>query len=171
MADDRNDRRTVCDFAAGAEPWSSIDDVVMGGVSSSRMVVEGGRAVFSGEVSLENDGGFASVRSAPREHDLSGFDGVALEVRGDGKRYALRLGTTGRFDAVSYRVVFVAPEEGWETLRFPFTAFRPVFRGRPVPGAPPLDPAEIRTFGFLISEEQEGPFRLEVREIWAVRGE
>lgn len=162
--------RVVFDFTASdATPWRSVDDVVMGGVSSSRMVMEDGRAVFRGEVSLENNGGFASVRSAPGKHDLQGFEGLAVTVRGDGQRYSFRLRMTGVVDDVSYQVKFRAPEEGWQTLRFPFSEFEAVFRGRPVPGAPSLDPGKIRGFGFLISDKQEGRFRLEVEEIAAYR--
>lgn len=162
--------RTLFDFAAGAEPWGNIDDRVMGGVSASRMVVEEGRGVFRGTVSLENNGGFASVRSAPRRLDLSGFTGVAVTVRGDGKRYKLRLRQTGAFDGVSWQAPLETAADGdWTTLRVPFSAFEPVFRGRPVRGAPPLDPAQVRTVGLLISDGQEGPFRLEVRQVAAYR--
>lgn len=164
------DQRALFDFtAADAAPWRSVDDVVMGGVSSSRMVIEDGRAVFRGEVSLDNNGGFASVWSAPAKHDLRGYDGLAVRARGDGQRYSFRLRLTGQVDDVSYQVKFQASEEGWQTLRFPFSAFEAVFRGRPVPGAPSLDPEEIRSVGFLISDGQEGPFRLEVEEIRAYR--
>lgn len=169
--------RTVFDFTEGTDPWPSIDDRVMGGVSSSEMVVADRRAVFRGTVSLDEGGGFASVRSEPRHHDLAGFDGIVLEVRGDGQRYKLRLRTTGTFDGVSYEAPLAPPAaEGgdreigdWTTVRLPFSTFRPVFRGRPVPDAPPLDPARVQTFGFLISDEQEGRFHLEVRQIAAYR--
>lgn len=164
------DHRIVFDFTAlDAAPWRSVDDVVMGGVSSSRMVVEDGRAVFRGEVSLENNGGFASVWSPPGEHDLEDFDGLAVRVRGDGQRYSFRVRMTGQMEDVSYQVKFETSEEAWQTVRFPFSAFEAVFRGRALPGAPPLDPGKIRTFGFLISDKQEGPFQLEVEEIRAYR--
>lgn len=164
------DHRTIFDFtAAEAAPWRSVDDVVMGGVSSSRMVIEEGRATFRGEVSLDNNGGFASVWSAAARHDLEGFDGLAVRVRGDGQRYSFRVRMNERFDDVTYQVKFQTSGERWETVRFPFSAFEAVFRGRPLPGAAPLDPGRIRAFGFLISDEQEGPFRLEVEEIRAYR--
>lgn len=166
---DPKDSQLLFDFTADARPWVSIDDVVMGGQSSSEMVVEEGRAVFRGDLILEG-GGFASVRSEPERWDLPDADGLALRVRGDGKTYAFRLRMTGRFDGVSYQVKFRAPEE-WQTVRFRFDEFEPVFRGRRVRGAPALDPGEIRTFGFLISDGQEGPFRLEVERVEAVQEE
>ncbi len=134
----------------------------MGGVSRAEMSVSGGVGVFDGVVSLERNGGFASARSEVGDFDLSRYEGLEVRVRADGKRYGLRLRTTAAFDGVSYQVDF-APEAGtWCELRFPFESFTPVFRGHPVPGHPPLDASAIRTFGLMISDRQEGPFRLEL---------
>ena len=164
-----DEEKFVFEFAPGAEPWPNIDDPVMGGLSRSRMRLSGGVAVFEGVVSLENNGGFASLRSRPAEHDLRGFDGIALRLRGDGKVYGVRLRTDSRFDGVSYQTK-VATEAGrWVEIRLPFETFAPVFRGRRVPGYPALDPGTIQTFGLIISDKQEGPFRLEIDRITAYR--
>jgi NADH dehydrogenase [ubiquinone] 1 alpha subcomplex assembly factor 1 len=160
---------TVIDFRGGGQPWPSIDDVVMGGVSNSEMVLEDGFAVFRGTVSLENNGGFASVRSRPVEHDLSSFDGLVLRIRGDGKRYGFRLRTSAAFDGVSYQVAFNAPTGEWRELRLPFDTFEPVFRGRRVSDHPPLDPAKVVTFGLIISDKQDGPFQLDLEWIEGFR--
>jgi monofunctional biosynthetic peptidoglycan transglycosylase len=164
-AGEKGAQQMIVDFSSGAEAWRNIDDVVMGGRSSSEMVVSDGVAVFRGEVSLENYGGFASVRSAPQEHDLSSFDGVVLRLRGDGKRYRFRLRTTPAFDGVSYQAPLEPAADTWQEIRIPFGVFEPVFRGRQVPDHPPLDPAQIKTFGLLISDKQAGPFRLEIEWI------
>ena len=95
------------------EAWPNIDDPVMGGRSRSRMSLEDGVAVFAGAVSLENNGGFASVRSRPAEHPLAGFEGVALRVRGDGKTYKMRLRATETFDGVSYQASFATQPGRW----------------------------------------------------------
>jgi hypothetical protein len=157
--------RAVFDFSSAAEPWPNIDDVVMGGRSASEMRVEEGRAIFAGTVSLANNGGFASVRSRPDDHDLSGYQGLSIRVRGDGKTYGLRLRTDRRFDGVSYQARLAPVGGEWEVVKIPFEEFRPVFRGRPVPDAPALDPTSIKTFGLIISDKQEGPFRLEIQWI------
>jgi monofunctional biosynthetic peptidoglycan transglycosylase len=151
----------VVDFSSGSEPWASIDDVVMGGVSTSEMVLADGYASFQGTVSFENNGGFASVRSRPDRHDLSTCDGLVLKVRGDGRRYGFRLRTSASFDGVSYQAELAPPAGEWQEVRLPFEAFGPVFRGRRVADHPPLDPAEIRTLGILIAR-QKGPFRLDI---------
>lgn len=154
----------IIDFRHDLAPWQSIDDGVMGGVSTSRMRLEKGTAVFEGIVSLENNGGFASVRSAPASHDLSAWGGLVLRVQGDGQRYKLRLRTTDAFDGVNYEAAFIAPQQ-WTEVRIAFDALRPVYRGRPVADHPPFDPSRVVTFGLMISDGQEGPFRLEIEWI------
>ena len=68
--------------------WSPIDDRVMGGVSRSRLRHDAARhAVFEGLVSLDHNGGFASVRSRPLALGAPGAAWYVLEVRGDGKGY------------------------------------------------------------------------------------
>ncbi len=152
----------LMDFTAGAEAWPSIDDVVMGGVSKSEMVVEGGAAVFTGRLSLARGGGFCSVRSRPGAYDLSECSALVIRVRGDGHRYRLRLRTTAAFDGVSYESTFATRAGRWQEIELPLESFRPVFRGRTVPDAPPLDRSAVTTFGLLISDRQAGTFRLEV---------
>ena len=158
------------DFAApqAASEWSAINDVVMGGVSSGGVRTTGdGTLLFAGNVSLENNGGFASIRSRPRAWDLGSYSGIAIRFLGDGKRYKLNLKTDSALDGIMYRATFETREGEWQTLRFPFSGFKASFRGREVPDAPPLDPAGIASFGLLISDKQAGPFRLELAWIGA----
>lgn len=86
----------IIDFSnTSATGWQIVNDRVMGGISrSSFQLHEDGYALFSGTVSLENNGGFASVRTrAQTPMDLSEFDGLSVHVLGDGKTYSLRLRT------------------------------------------------------------------------------
>lgn len=159
----------IFDFGTSAEPWPSIDDPVMGGLSHSRMSIRDGTAVFEGVVSLENNGGFASTRSRPARHDLQGFDGIALRIRGDGKIYGIRLRTEAAFNSVSYQSSIETEAGRWTEVRIPFKAFEPRFRGRLVRGYPALDPGVIKSFGLIISDKQEGAFRFEVDSIKAYR--
>ena len=164
-AEEKGPHAMIFDFRSGSEPWRSINDVVMGGASSSEMVVFDGVAAFRGELSLAGGGGFASVRSDPRDLDLSDFTGLVLRVRGDGKRYKLRLRTTASFDGVSYQAPLQPSAGVWQEVAIPFAAFEPVFRGRPVPDHPPLDRSQVKTVGLLISDRQAGPFRIEIEWI------
>ena len=158
--------RTLVDFAAAdsaLSAWRAVDDVVMGGVSRSRIRrTEDGTAVFEGDLSLENNGGFASVRALTGAMDLSGCDGVVVRVRGDGRRYRLRFRTDERFDGIAYQATFATTADEWTEAELPFAAFRPTFRGWEPPDAPPFDAGAIRQIGFMVADGQEGAFRLEI---------
>lgn len=156
------------DVESSVEGWSSIDDRVMGGVSNSRLRYEkAGYAVFEGVVSLDRNGGFASVRSRPVDLGVPGTTCYWLEVKGDGKLYKLNLRTDDGFDGPNYQAVFAPPEGQWTTIEMPVPAFNPSFRGRSVEGAAPLDPMRVRQVGLIIPDRQEGSFSLAVRSIQA----
>lgn len=160
------------DFTRGdaTVEWSAIDDAVMGGISRSRLsYTTDGYAVFEGEVSLANGGGFASVRCRPLPLGLAGATACRIEVMGDGRRYKLNLRTEDAFDGVNYQIRFDPPANEWLTISLPLTGFAPSWRGRPVPDAPRLDPAHIGQAGLMIADRQAGPFRLAIRRISLTR--
>jgi len=152
---------------SGACPWLAINDVVMGGVSRSEIRIENGRAVFEGMVSQESGGGFASVRSLPSYWDLQAFSGIVLTIRGDGRRYKLRLKSDPDLDGICWETAFTTEAGEHRTIHFPFTDLVPVYRGTHVPETPPFNPSHVATFGFLISDKQAGPFRLEIETLAA----
>lgn len=150
--------------------WSSINDRVMGGISHSRFeLTESHNVIFSGNVSFEHGGGFASVRSLPGKYDLSAYSGLMIRVRGDGKTYKISLTTDRTADSITYRSRFETEDKKWITVKIPFEKFQPTFRGNVLTDAAPLDPRSIRTFGFLISDRQEGSFHMEIKWIKACR--
>ena len=154
------------DDAADAALWGPVDDVVMGGVSRSAFdQAEPGIARFGGNVSLENFGGFASVRTPPRDWGTAGAAAFVLRVRGDGKAYKFTLRTGDGFDGIQYQARFVAPAGEWTDVRLPVRDFVATFRGRKVPFAPSLDAAKVRALGLMISDQQAGPFELLVDRI------
>jgi hypothetical protein len=158
----------VFEAAASVQGWSAIDDAVMGGVSSSRLRHDAeGFAVFEGRVSLANGGGFASVRLSAPALGIAGAQVYVLALCGDGHRYKLNLRTDDAFDGIHYQATLLPPADAWTTLRLPVAAFVPTFRGRRVPGAPPLDPSRVRQVGLMIAEPQVGPFALALRSLHA----
>jgi monofunctional biosynthetic peptidoglycan transglycosylase len=166
--------RLIFDFRlqCAGEGWTPINDVVMGGLSRSTLDVTGqDTAVFRGVVSLENNGGFASVRSRANLYDLQGYEGVILRVRGDGKRYKLNLSMKPTIGGVLYRAAFESEVSAWQVVRLPFTAFHPTFRGRRLADAAPLDPGHVRAFELMISDRQAGSFALELAWMGAYAAE
>jgi monofunctional biosynthetic peptidoglycan transglycosylase len=154
----------IVDFAEPGEVrWYIVNDGVMGGLSTSDLrATEDGTGIFSGFVSLENNGGFASTRATFESLDLSGYTGVTLRVKGDGRWYQLRFRLDGEFDGVAYTSEFNTDPGEWLEVTLPFDAFRPTFRGRVSGGFGPLDPSRIRQMGFLIGDKKEGSFELEI---------
>jgi NADH dehydrogenase [ubiquinone] 1 alpha subcomplex assembly factor 1 len=158
----------LIDFAdpSAVEWWNPINDGVMGGVSQSQLRHNpAGHAVFTGHVSFENNGGFASVRCQPCDLGRIGVAAYLLEVRGDGKRYKLNLRTDNDFDGVNYQARFDPPPGARTTCRLASADFLPTWRGKQVPDAPPLDTSRVRQIGLMIADRQEGPFELVVRSI------
>ncbi len=159
---------TLLDFddPADAALWRAVDDVVMGGVSRSAFEQAGaGVARFHGNVSLENSGGFASVRTPPRDWHTAGAEAFVLRVRGDGKTYKFTIRTGDGFDGIQYQQRFTAAAGTWSDVRLPVSDFVATFRGRKVPFAPSLDPAKVRAIGFMISDQQAGSFELLIDRI------
>jgi len=156
--------KIVFDFqtATNTAAWQVVNDDVMGGVSASGFHLTNGVALFRGKVSLDNNGGFASVRSLPAHHDLAGCDTFLVRVRGDGRSYKFTARTERSFDSAIYQTVFTTKEGQWEEHRLPFKQFVATFRGRVLSSEPPLDAAKVTSVGFLISDKQDGPFQLEV---------
>ena len=161
----------IFDFedARDIETWGAVNDGVMGGVSDGSVrMTDRGSLQFSGSVSLENNGGFASIRSRRADLDLSSFDGLLVRVRGDGKRYDFNLRTNVRIMAGSYRVKFDTIANTWLEVYLPFEDFVPTSFGRVRTDLPALDSSKIRSFGLLISDKQVGAFEIEVDWIKAI---
>jgi monofunctional biosynthetic peptidoglycan transglycosylase len=165
--------RLLIDFQSpGAEKWwEVINDDVMGGISKSRLTVTPNKtALFEGTVSLERNGGFSSVRTRPADFFLDGFKGLTVRMKGDGKRYRLRLRTTETAEGVAYQMSLNTQPDVWIAPYFPYSDFVLYSRGDVIPGAPPLNPADIRQIGLMIADKQQGDFRLEIEWIKAYLG-
>jgi NADH dehydrogenase [ubiquinone] 1 alpha subcomplex assembly factor 1 len=143
--------------------WESVDDRIMGGCSQSHpQHIESVGLHFAGKVSVENDGGFASIRSATVRYDLTQYSGLKLRLRGDGKSYKLSLRTDQFFDGVSYQSTFKTTKNTWQEISLPFSAFTPTHHGVKLSTVAPMDIGNVTSFGLFISDRQEGLFQLDV---------
>lgn len=158
----RGESMNLIDFSKDSRvEWYVVNDGVMGGMSQSAIRrTEQGTGVFEGELSLENNGGFASVRALIETRDLSAAEGLEIRVHGDGRSYQLRLRTDGRMDGIAYRAEFATEEGRWITIRLPFEEFLPTFRGRVLDDVPALDTTRIEQVSFLLADKNPGRFYL-----------
>ena len=161
----------ITDFTNLAnQKWRIVNDDVMGGLSKSHFQINfEGHAVFLGEISLKNNGGFASVRNQGPPK-LVGFDAIRLTLKGDGNRYSFRLKPDANSSnpAYWYEHRFETKKDQWSEIILPLNAFGATYRGRKPEDAPQLDLRNISHFGFLISDKQSGEFRLEIKKIDAL---
>ena len=146
-----------------AQKWNSVNDDVMGGRSEGAFrITRQGTLELYGNLSLENRGGFASVRSKPAKLDLSKTDALVIRFRGDGRTYYCNLHVPTNRIAFSYRAKFDTEAGLWQEVRLPLETFQATWFGRIQPAAPAIDAKNIRSVGFLIAEKKAGPFKLEV---------
>ncbi len=146
------------DFDADETPWVAVNDGVMGGVSSGRVVTKAGIVTFSGTVRLENNGGFASFRSATEVGTVPDrTDTFEVRVKGDGKAYQFTVDT----EVGWYWFKMVPPKGKWSTLSIPFATLVPVSRfGEPVKRDAFTGKQQVSRIGVLISNKRAEKFSI-----------
>jgi hypothetical protein len=153
---------TLFDFTPESDirNWVTVDDTVMGGRSDGHFRLnEEGHGEYSGHVSLENNGGFSSLRFRMPTIRIEGAEKIVLRVRGDGKRYQFRTKTSD-YDRHSYVAYFDTSGE-WEEIGLELKEMKPQFRGRVLN----MDdyPAELLSeIAILIGNKEEQDFMLEL---------
>jgi NADH dehydrogenase [ubiquinone] 1 alpha subcomplex assembly factor 1 len=163
-------REPVFDFptAEDVRGWSVVNDTVMGGVSTGRLAWENGALVFTGELSLDNNGGFASVRSPLIDPTAAAGwadrAGLAVEAQGGGRVWTVEVRTDGEDGGWISTITTSADEIA--AVELPWATFDPVTRFLdPREPAAPLDPSRIVSVAFYLVDGIESPFRLELRSI------
>jgi len=156
----------LVDFGAQRDVggWEVEDDVVMGGRSKGSFIVKtDGGALFSGDVSLENDGGFSSIQYYVEPIDVSAYRTANLRLKGDGKSYLFIL--EAEKNSPHYYVCEFQTGTDWQTVKIPLSSMYPVRRGDrlDIPKFPGKTLAQIR---IMIANQKAESFRLEVDRIW-----
>lgn len=158
----------ILDFTGDSQDiaWEAIDDRIMGGCSQSRPeYLQGIGLRFTGTVSLDNKGGFASIRSSEGCFDLSGHSGLKIRVCGDGKTYKLSLRTDFYYDGISYQASFKTKAGIWQEISLPFDEFAPTHHGITLTTVPAMETARVKSFGLFIADRQVGPFKLDIARL------
>ncbi len=154
-----------------ANEWQTVNDGVMGGASDGRIKITSEKKMeFYGTLSLDNSGGFASMRSKPKNLNLKKGDILVIRVRGDGREYSLNLYTQRRLTAFSYRAMFATKENEWIEVRIPIDGFVATSFGQII-NDPPLDPKEVNGLGILLGDKKAGPFKIEIEWIKVLKAE
>ncbi|MEZ8087879.1 CIA30 family protein [Vibrio sp. 10N.222.54.B12] len=144
--------------------WTATNDDVMGGISTGGLIYLDDMSRFRGELSLENNGGFSSVKRSI-ESPAHEIDSAELVFVGDGRTYQLRLTTSKDGNRVQYKHDFVTIKGVRLNKVFHFNDFQAVFRGRLLSDAPELKARDIKQIGFLIADKEPSPFELDLIQL------
>jgi monofunctional biosynthetic peptidoglycan transglycosylase len=170
-ADDAPHKLFNFTVADAAKEWQAVNDGVMGGISEGTFRITDKRTMeFFGNLSLENNGGFASVRTKARKLGLEKGDTLVAKVRGDGRQYMLNLYLNKPLIAFSYRATIQTSKDEWIEVKIPLTKFEATSFGRVVKDAGSVKAEEVNSLGFMLSDKKAGPFRLEVESVRVERG-
>jgi NADH dehydrogenase [ubiquinone] 1 alpha subcomplex assembly factor 1 len=148
----------------GTAGWEIQDDAVMGGISKGRLVVnQAGNAVFTGTISLENDGGFSSFQRDFPSIDVSAHRSFCIGLKGDGKRYQIRVESTPR---ARHGYAFDFPTSGkWEVIKIPFDQMYAIRHGDRL-DLPNYPGQTLVQFQILAGDGRAESFQLEIDRIW-----
>ncbi|MGB3182229.1 MAG: CIA30 family protein [Cyclobacteriaceae bacterium] len=157
--------KTIFDFdkQTGPDKWQIEDDVVMGGRSSGHFSVnDEGHGVFEGHVSLENNGGFSSLRYKTDKIDVSDSKHIVVRLKGDGKKYQLRI--KHELDDKPYYVSTFDTSGEWEEIKVRMAEMYPSFHGEKM-DIPDFNHDSVEEVTFLIGNKKEQDFKLLIDKI------
>ena len=142
--------------------WYIVNDDVMGGVSKGNISYINNTLIFKGEISLDNNGGFSSIRKYPKNIFVNKNNKIVLTLKGDGKTYYLRVKSNIN-DYYSYTIPFKTTNN-WEIITLQLSDFYPTFRGQKL-NMDNFNKRTIQEIGFLIGNKKNEEFKIEIREI------
>jgi NADH dehydrogenase [ubiquinone] 1 alpha subcomplex assembly factor 1 len=156
------------DFAdqSDVSDWFNQNDTVMGGVSDSTTTWIDGHLIFSGDLSLDNNGGFTSTFGLINDQLptlMSGAESIIVTARGDGKTYLMQI---RNYDNTRYIQRFTTVADVEQDYVLPLTDFESVdWRLSVIPNAAPIDTTTIGQIGFYLLDKQVGPFEIAISSI------
>ncbi len=157
--------RVIFDFnkKSDLQDWIIVDDAVMGGRSLSTFKLnEDGIGIFEGNISLENNGGFSSLRYRFLKKTIKEYTQVKIRLRGDGKKYQFRI-KSNTADYFSYIAPFQTSGK-WQEIVIPLEDLYPSFRGRRL-NQPNFSSDYIEELAFLIGNKKSESFKLLIDKI------
>jgi len=164
-----NDDNLLLDFQKNNEVtkgWACINDGVMGGLSNGVATYKKNSLIFAGKISLENNGGFASMRSPFGQVDLSAYETVTIRYRAKGQSFAMMLEDDTRYYTPYFKKEFYTVdthENKWNETTLELGTFEAYTFGRPLGtylGTKNLK--NIVRIGIITNSKETDPFELEV---------
>ena len=164
--------RTLIEHTDGERenPWQTVNDGVMGGLSSGGSILRDGALLFAG-VTNTNGGGFSSIRVPMRPGAMAGADYLKVHMKRDSRAYSLTLRTNVR--SFGRRIAFrgpitSAPIAEWGDGILSFDTLNASIWGRPVRNAKFLA-EDVVEIGLIIYDGLDGPFEMQLKRIEACK--
>lgn len=143
--------------------WMTVNDGVMGGRSQGEIYFTDDAMVFQGNLSLENNGGFSSIRTNWGQYDLSKYQKIVMRIKGDGRQYGFVLSNASRFYLPNHKFEFSGKKNEWTTIEMPLRDFHEEVMGRKTGNIIDAETLQrIIRMGVILSDKKEGPFKLEI---------
>ena len=155
------------DFGSSmVEPWRSINDGVMGGLSEGKIAWKDTVMLWSGQTSLENNGGFASIRGPWEHHDLRAMNRAIIRCRGNGGPFKMTLETSQRW-WMPYAYTSFNPNDDWQDVVIDVEDFSwsQAQMGDLRNVAPSQELGDVLRIGLMKYDGTAQPFELEVASI------
>ncbi len=155
------------EFKSGmSTPWNPLNDGVMGGLSEGQTTFTDSTMLWTGQTRLENNGGFASVRSTWSHTNLQSMKGVAIRCKGKGGPFKLTLETSERW-WMPYAYASFSPSEDWQELVLEVADFSwsQAQMGDLKSVAPERELSDVLRMGLMKYDGTAQPFELEVASI------
>ena len=145
------------------QEWIIVNDGVMGGLSRGKIEFTKNSLVFSGTVSLENNGGFTSFRAPYAQYDLSEYDKVEIKYRSEGMDCALSFDQNSRFWRPNHKMPIPATKNDWITLEANLYELSEYQMGRMTGGQmSESDARQTIRLGLITDSKKAGSFSLEI---------
>ncbi len=157
----------IIDFgdSKDGDSWRIVNDGVMGGLSQSNAILTDNSVKFSGKVSLENNGGFASIRTLIPEQSLASCKTVTIRYKSNSltRTFGLSLKNSQRYYIPYYKHIFSPKTKDWQELKVNLTDFKHYKISQVIGHSMPskaLD--DVYNIAIIISDKISGPFDIEI---------
>lgn len=163
-----SDDALVINFGeTGENQWYSVNDTVMGGVSSGMLSYEDNSLLFEGVVSTDSNGGFTSVRSPNQTTDLSQYSKAIIRLRSEGQPFSMILAHNPYWFQDQFKVDINVDTTDWTVIEIPLSDFEVYSSQNGYPyGTGEMMTAETSTeilhMEFMSKLFEDGAFRFEV---------
>ena len=143
--------------------WNVVNDGVMGGLSKGSKQLTKNSLIFKGKVSLDNNGGFSSLRYSFTDKDVSMFNEIELRYRAVGISLAFTIAVSKRWYVPNYKINLSATSSSWTTTTIKFSDLKKYYIGKPMNQRLKKETLkEIVRIGFITDEKKYGDFEFEI---------